>query len=151
MASSIVVILGNVLVLFHAILTIQSAPCGKLPVLVTPREVVNKVSRSSWMLVKQNPWQQLQESLNRRPRRNLNDMVVSHHCNWTIQIDDNPDRNPRFLSKAVCKDCKWYCRAVKYEHRVLLKDCPDYKTHRANMVLWKWETVKLPVAFVYSP
>lgn len=149
MAFSIIEILGKVLILFQVLLMIQSAPCSKSSV-VTPREVVDKVSKSNLLLVKQNPWQQLHQSLNPRQRRSLN-TVFSFHCNWTIEVDDNVDRNPRFLSKAVCKDCQWYCKPVYYEHRVLLRDCPKLRTHKVEIDLWKWETVTLEVAFVYNP
>lgn len=134
--------------MFHVILISQSAPCGNT--LVTPRQVVEKVSKTGWLMVKPNPWEQLQHSLN-RPRRSINE-IRSHYCNWTAEIDENVDRNPRFLSKAVCNGCPWYCKPVHFHHRVLVRDCAeDMRTHKEKIDVWKWETVKLEVAFVYKP
>lgn len=136
--------------MFHVVLMIQSAPCSKtISQTVTPRQVVEKVSRTGWLLIKQDPWGRLQQSLNRQ-RRSLN-QVRSQFCNWTTETDDNVDRNPRHLSKAVCNGCSWYCKPVNFHLRVLVKDCTDLKTHHETMTVWKWETVSLPVAFVYSP
>lgn len=67
-------------------------------------------------------------------------------CPWTWAQDDNPDRVPRFLAKAVCPDCGHYCRAVLYNHRGLVQRC-DVRT---GETVWKWVEVKLPVAFVYD-
>lgn len=136
--------------IFQVLLLSQSAPCGR-KTLVTPREVVGKVSKSGWLLVKQNTWEQFQLSMNRQ-RRGLNQMG-SHYCNWTVDVDDNRERNPRFLSKAKCNDCPWYCKPVYYEHRVLVRDCAnDMRTHKdPEISVWKWETITLEVAYVYKP
>lgn len=68
-------------------------------------------------------------------------------CPWNWAQDDNPDRVPRFLTKAVCPNCVHYCRAVLYNHRGLVQKC-DVRT---GETVWKWSTVELPVAFVFDP
>lgn len=68
-------------------------------------------------------------------------------CPWTWEQDDNPDRVPRFLTKAVCPNCVHYCRAVLYNHRGLVQKC-DVRT---GETVWKWNSAELPVAFVFDP
>lgn len=68
-------------------------------------------------------------------------------CPWTWEQDDNPDRVPRFLAKAVCPNCVHYCRAVLYNHRGLVQKC-DVRT---GETVWKWNSAELPVAFVFDP
>ena len=74
-------------------------------------------------------------------------MPGTSKCPWSWAQDDNPDRVPRFLSKAVCPDCGHYCRAVRYHHRGLVQKC-DVTTGQA---VWKWIMVELPVAYIYDP
>lgn len=132
---------------------INSAPCGVT--LVTPRKVVERVSRSGWLLVRGNSWEDFRKSLNIRPRQRRSiDQRKSRHCNWTDELDENVNRKPRFLHKAVlvCKSCSSFCKPVDFDHKVLVKDCnASLRTHRERMDVWKWETVTLPVAFVYNP
>ena len=136
--------------MFYAVQIIDSAPCGETS--VTPRKVVEKVSKSGWLLVKGNSWQDLQDSLNLQPRKKRNvNRTGSRYCNWTVELDDNVNRKPRFLPKAVCKGCERYCKSVDYDHRVLVRDCNALRTHRGKLDVWKWEKVTLPVAFVYDP
>ena len=68
-------------------------------------------------------------------------------CPWRWVHDDNPNRVPRFLTKAVCPNCKHYCHAIRYSHRGLVQKC-DVKTGEA---VWQWTVVELPVAFIYDP
>ena len=139
-----------VTVLLYFVEMIRSAPCGVS--LVTPRSVVEKVSGAGWLLVKGNSYNELQRRLNipPRPRRSIN-QTGSRYCSWTTDFDENVNREPRYLPKAVCKGCKWYCRPVDYDHRVLVRDCSALETHRERIDVWKWERVSLPVAFVYDP
>lgn len=74
-------------------------------------------------------------------------MPGTSKCPWSWGQDDNPDRVPRFLTKAVCPDCGHYCRAVMYYHRGLVQRC-DVRT---GQTVWKWTLVELPVAFIYDP
>ena len=77
---------------------INSAPCGVT--LVTPRKVVERVSRSGWLLVRGNSWEDFRKSLNIRPRQRRSiDQRKSRHCNWTDELDENVNRKPRFLHK----------------------------------------------------
>lgn len=136
--------------MLYVVPIIHSAPCSEK--VVTPRNVVERISKSGWMLVQGNSWQELRESLNLQPRRRRSlNRTTSLHCSWTVELDDNVNRKPRFLPKAVCKGCKWYCKPVDYDHRVLVRDCDALRTHRDKMDVWKWEKVTLPVAFVYDP
>ena len=82
------------------------------------------------------------------PKRVSRDVTIpgNTNCPWRWTLDDNPDRVPRFLTKAVCSFCGRYCRAVLFHHRGLVQKC-DVKT---GETVWKWVQVKLPVAFVYD-
>ena len=77
----------------------------------------------------------------------MSQMPGTSHCPWSWAQDDNPDRVPRFLTKAVCPDCAHYCRSVLYYHRGLVQRC-DVRT---GQTVWKWTLVELPVAFIYDP
>ena len=136
-------------VLLYVVQMVRLAPCGET--LVTPRNVVEKVSKAGWLLVRGNSYQELRKSLNIPPRlrRSIN-QTRSRYCSWTIELDENVHREPRYLPKALCKGCKWYCRPVYFDHRVLVRDCPALRTHKERMNVWKWEKVTLPVAFVYD-
>ena len=68
-------------------------------------------------------------------------------CPWSWSHDDNPDRVPRFLTKAVCPDCKHFCRAVLYNYKGLMQRCDV----RIGSAVWKWTLFELPVAFVFDP
>ncbi|XP_022801726.1 uncharacterized protein LOC111339337 [Stylophora pistillata] len=140
-----------VLALLYAAQVINSAPCGET--LVTPRKVVEGVSRSGWLLVQENSGEDFRKSLSILPRqRRSTGHRKSHHCNWTDELDENVNRKPRFLYKAVCKGCISSCKPVEFDHRVLVKDCnAGLRTRRERMDVWKWEKVTLPVAFVYNP
>lgn len=82
------------------------------------------------------------------PRRVSRDVTMpgTSKCPWRWALDDNPNRVPRFLTKAVCSFCEHYCRPVLFHHRGLVQRC-DVKT---GEIVWKWVQVKLPVAFVYG-
>ena len=123
----------------------QSAPCGQTN--VRPREVVEKIIDHGWKLVKPD----VEVILPNRQKREVGERK-SLYCNWTIDLDDNVDRFPRYLPKAVCENCPPYCEEIDYHHKVLIRDCSsDLTTHRRKIDVWKWETVALPVAFVYNP
>ena len=77
----------------------------------------------------------------------ISQMPGTSYCPWSWAQDDNPNRVPRFLSKAVCPDCAHYCRSVLYYHRGLVQRC-DFRT---GQTVWKWTLVELPVAFVCDP
>ena len=67
----------------------------------------------------------------RNPGRSTRDVTVqlpgTSKCPWSRALDDNPNRVPRFLTKAVCPNCKHYCRAVRYSHNGLVQKC-DVRT-----------------------
>ena len=106
--------------------------------------------RHHFMFVETEPSTLLQSSLGIRRRVSRNVPVKipgTTKCPWTWEHDDNPNRVPRFLTKAVCPDCVHYCRAVLYNHRGLVQKC-DVRT---GETVWKWNSVELPVAFVFDP
>ena len=70
----------------------------------------------------------------------------SYECPFKWDRDDDPARLPRFMTKAVCRDCKHYCLPVHYSQKGLVRKC-DVRT---GEVVWKWITVELPVAFVFN-
>ena len=67
-------------------------------------------------------------------------------CPWTWAIDEDPDRIPRYLAKAVCLQCNHYCRAVFYTHNSLVQRC-DRKT---GTIFWTRMERTLQVAYVYD-
>ena len=83
----------------------------------------------------------------RRTREVTVQLPGNSKCPWSWAQDDNPNRVPRFLTKAVCPNCKHFCRAVRYSHRGLEQKC-DVRT---GEVVWKWAVVELPVAFLFDP
>lgn len=95
-------------------------------------------------------------SINPRPaprfsRHTTRDVTVklpgTSRCPWSWGHDDNPNRMPRFLTKAVCPNCTHYCREVRYSHKGLVPGC-DVRTGER---VWRWTVVELPMAFVYDP
>ncbi len=85
--------------------------------------------------------------IRRRVSRDASTQIPgTYKCPWTWGQDDNPDRVPRFLTKAVCPSCGHYCRAVLYYHKGLVQKC-DVRTGEK---VWKWTLVELPVAFVFD-
>ena len=105
--------------------------------------------RQSFLFVEK-PSASLQTSLG-TPRRVNRDVLVklpgTTTCPWSWAQDDNPDRVPRYLTRAVCSSCGHFCRAVLYSHRGLVQSC-DVRTGEK---VWKWTVVELPVAFVFDP
>ena len=67
-------------------------------------------------------------------------------CPWTWAIDEDPDRIPRYLAKAVCPQCNHYCRAVFYTHNSLVQRC-DRKT---GTIYWTRMERTLQIAYVYD-
>ena len=113
-----------------------------------PRKTLKRLRRN--FLFVEKPFVSLQSSLGipRRVGRDvIRQMPGTSHCPWSWAQDDNPDRVPRFLTKAVCPDCAHYCRSVLYYHRGLVQRC-DVRT---GQTVWKWTLVELPVAFIYDP
>ena len=68
-------------------------------------------------------------------------------CPWKWALDDNPDRLPRFLSKAVCPSCNHYCKAIHYTHTSLIQRC-DRTT---GLMYWSWMPKTMAIAYVYVP
>ena len=73
--------------------------------------------------------------------------VGTTKCPWKWAIDDDPDRIPRFLTKAVCPKCNHYCRAVFYSHNSLIQRC-DRLT---GMIYWSWMEKTMEIAYVFEP
>ena len=67
-------------------------------------------------------------------------------CPWKWATDDDPDRIPRYIAKAVCPQCKHYCRAVFYTHNSLVQRC-DRKT---GTLYWTRMERTLQIAYVYD-
>jgi len=100
-----------------------------------PRKTLKRLRRN--FLFVEKPFVSLQSSLGipRRVGRDvIRQMPGTSHCPWSWAQDDNPDRVPRFLTKAVCPDCAHYCRSVLYYHRGLVQRC-DVRT---GQTVWKW-------------
>ena len=96
------------------------------------------------------PSSSLQSSLG-IPRRTTRHLPVkipgTTKCPWTWGYDDNLDRIPRYLTKAVCPNCGNYCRKVLYYHRGLVQRCDN----TTGETVRKWTVIELPVAFVLDP
>jgi hypothetical protein len=61
-------------------------------------------------------------------------------------LDEDLNRLPKRIPKAICSNCSFDCTAREYWHMVLKKKC-DKKT---GEFFWVKTQVKLPVAFVYK-
>ena len=113
-----------------------------------PQKILKRLRRN--FLFVEKPSASLNSSLG-IPRRVSRDVTAqmpgTSLCPWSWAQDDNPDRVPRFLTKAVCPDCGHYCRSVLYYHRGLVQRC-DVST---GQTVLKWTVVELPVAFIYDP
>jgi len=123
-------------------------PCQNIHLHLKPRKVLKRL-RQDFLFVEK-PSASLQSSLGipRRVGRDVTrQMPGTSYCPWKWAQDDNPERVPRFLTKAVCPDCAHYCRSVLYYHRGLVQRC-DVRT---GQTVWKWTLVEIPVAFVYDP
>ena len=135
-----------VLASYSVVALSSQAPCQNISVRVKPRKLL-KLLRQDFLFVEKPSASTSLPSLPRRPRRVTVQMPGTSTCPWSWAQDDNPNRVPRFLTKAVCPDCRHYCRSVLYHHRGLERKC-DAKT---KQTVWKWTSVELPVAFVYDP
>ncbi len=126
--------------------SLQSSSCPNVH--LKPSKILKRL-RQSFLFVEKPP-ASLQSSLG-IPKRVSRDVTVklpgTTKCPWSWAQDDNPDRVPRFLTKAVCNNCGHFCRAVLYYHRGSVQRC-DVRTGEK---VWKWTVVELPVAFVFDP
>ena len=136
-----------VLASYSVIALSSQVPCQNISVQVKPRKLLKLLRQDFLFVEKPSTLSDSLPSLPRRSRRVTVQMSGTSTCPWSWAQDDNPNRVPRFLTKAVCPDCGHYCRSVRYCHRVLMQKC-DVKT---GQIVWKWTSVKLPVAFVYDP
>ena len=133
-----------VLILIYSSLKVTSCPHHHQ----NPQRIIKRLFRR-YMFV-ENPYPS-QVHLSVIPKRVSRQITLqtqsSTMCPWSWSHDDNPDRVPRFLIKAVCPDCKHFCRAVLYNYKGLMQRC-DVRIGRA---VWKWTLFELPVAFVFDP
>ncbi|KAJ7371802.1 hypothetical protein OS493_023143 [Desmophyllum pertusum] len=67
-------------------------------------------------------------------------------CPWSWAVDEDANRIPRYLAKAVCPKCNHYCRAVFYTHNSLVQRC-DRKT---GIIYWTRMERTLQIAYVYD-
>lgn len=126
-----------------------SLPIPSCPTVQLKPQKTLKHLRHHFMFVEK-PSTVLQSSLEitRRVSRDVDVKIPgTSKCPWTWAQDDNPDRVPRFMTKAVCLDCVHYCRAVNYNYGGLVQKCDG----RTGETVWKWISVELPVAFVFDP
>ncbi|KAL9971758.1 hypothetical protein ACROYT_G017964 [Oculina patagonica] len=123
---------------------VQSSSCPGVN--LTPHKTLKRL-RQSFMFVEK----QSSLGISKRVSRDVSaDIIGDSTCPWTWGVDDNPDRVPRYLSKAKCPGwprCKHYCKAVSYSHKGLVQKCDA----RTGEKVWEWTVVELPVAFVYKP
>lgn len=136
-----------VLASYSVIALSSQVPCQNISVQVKPRKLLKLLRQDFLFVEKPSALSDSLPSLPRRSRRVTAQMPGTSTCPWRWAQDDNPNRVPRFLTKAVCPNCGHYCRSVLYSHRTLVQKC-DVKT---GQLVWKWTFVKLPVAFVYDP
>ena len=126
--------------------SLQVLSCTKVP--LTSQKILKRPCRNFMFVEK--PSASPRSSVvipGRRTREVTVQLPGNSKCPWSWAQDDNPNRVPRFLTKAVCPNCKHFCRAVRYSHRGLEQKC-DVRT---GEVVWKWAVVELPVAFLFDP
>ena len=109
------------------------------------RRTLRILRRNFLFVEKSNPTLDTSLEISKRVSRDVK-VPGTTRCPWRWALDDNPDRVPRFLTKAVCPNCGHYCREVLYHHRGLVQRCDVTTGER----VWKWIQVNLPVAFVYD-
>ena len=73
-------------------------------------------------------------------------VVKSLYCPWTSVVDKNDNRLPPEITYATCDNCDQNCKAAKFNHQVVYKEC-DYKTGEET---WRWTNEELAVAYVYA-
>ena len=113
-----------------------------------PQKALKRLRRNFLFVEKPSTFQQSSLGIPRRVGRDVTKQIPgTSKCPWSWAQDDDPDRVPRFLTKAICPDCGHYCRPVLYYHRSLMRRC-DVRT---GEIVWKWTSVELPVALVYDP
>ena len=126
--------------------SLQVPSCTKVP--LTSQKILKRLCRNFMFVEK--PSASPRSSVvipGRRTREVTEQLPGNSKCPWSWAQDDNPNRVPRFLTKAVCPNCKHFCRAVRYSHRGLEQKC-DVRT---GEVVWKWAEIELPVAFLFDP
>ena len=126
--------------------SLQVPSCAKVP--LTSQKILKRLRRNFMFVEKPSASPQPSVGIPRRSTREVTLQLQGYSkCPWSWAQDDNPNRFPRFLTKAVCPNCKHFCRAVRYSHRGLVQKC-DVRT---GEVVWKWAVVELPVAFLFDP
>ena len=126
--------------------SLQVPSCAKVP--LTSQKILKRLRRNFMFVEKPSASPQPSVGIPRRSTREVTLQLLGYSkCPWSWAQDDNPNRFPRFLTKAVCPNCKHFCRAVRYSHRGLVQKC-DVRT---GEVVWKWAVVELPVAFLFDP
>ena len=82
----------------------------------------------------------LHNSYNTSPRPLANSAPVrTKACPFKYEMDDDPNRLPQYLAKAVCPGCSRFCQALKYSVQVLVWKCEN---------VWVQAEKKLDVAFL---
>lgn len=80
-------------------------------------------------------------------KRKSTSIPGTDNCPWTWERDNDPDRVPQTIVKAVCRGCDHHCRSVSYTHRVLVERCDKTTGYK----VWKWKQRTFAIAFVYDP
>lgn len=113
-----------------------------------PQKTLKRLRRNFLFVEKPSAFQQASLGIPRRVGRDVTKQIPgTSKCPWSWAQDNDPDRVPRLLTKAICPNCGHYCRPVLYYHRSLMQRC-DVRT---GEIVWKWTSVELPVAFMYDP
>ena len=112
-----------------------------------PRKILKRLRRN-FLFVEKPTFLRSSQGIPRGVGRDVTkQMLGTTKRPWSWAQDDNPDRVPRFMTKAVCPRCARYCRALLYYYRGLVQRCDV----RIGQTVWKWILVELPVAYVYDP
>ena len=82
-----------------------------------------------------------------RIRRSSSPVSRSDYCSWIWERDDDPERVPRKIVKAVCPGCPHFCRPVDYHLRVLVARCDKTTGEK----VWKWKEKTIAISYVYDP
>ena len=80
---------------------------------------------------------------------NNGNKIGSSTCPWTWTTDDDPNRIPRYLYRAVCPKCEYYCKPVSYTHHTLQQKCK--RKAGGRICVWNRKERELNIAYVFDP
>lgn len=83
----------------------------------------------------------------RYPRDIASGLQGASPCQWKWgSTKKRPNEIPSTLTRAICPSCGHYCKAIRYEMRVLARDGCD----TSGLTIWRWKPREITIAYVYT-